>query len=414
MEKQEVLNELYALRAGLSVISQQYDKALSIEDDCDGKLAENAKDFSGDLVCYVRRPTEFDRENYFSNLEKLQDRYGYVENYEDKIEAGEIEADETVKVKRSWTHKIDENFAKGRKAFNRWLADDECDAYFNRILKDRQRDSELILYSKDKFSYKKESRREKILAIVFFSIAVVFAVAMAAMFAGACGKWNEGPADVITLVVVVILPFVLFLILSIVYICKSKSDKAAYKREVEEAKGLLTTAQWLVDNLPQNKERVRAILKEKDNKIAPISKSCNEFYMALAKRFNPLLDERDWAHLDLVIFELETRRADTVKEALQLVDRELQTERIQQTIVQATEQICYEIRRGFARLEATIVRCCEAICAQLAVMNVQLAGISSQLSELTDSVNLGNALQAKANVTSSQLLSSVNYIRYYN
>ncbi len=404
MEKQEVLNELYALRAGLSVISQQYDKALSIEDDCDGKLAENAKDFSGDLVWYERRPWEYDTEHYFLKLEKLQDRYGYVENYEDKIGAGEIEKDETVKAASSWEHKIDENYAKGRKAFNRWLADDECDAYFNRILQDRQnKQDSTINYCEEKRSAKKG----KILSIVFFSIAVVFAIAIAAMFAGDC-------RNIIAITIYLILPFVVFTVLGIVFICKSKSDKAAYKREVEEAKGLLTTAQWLVDNLPQNKERVRAILKEKDNKIAPIKESCNEFYMALAKRFNPLLDERDWAHLDLVIFELETRRADTVKEALQLVDRELQTERIQQTIVQATEQICYEIRRGFARLEATIVRCCEAICAQLAVMNVQLAGISSQLSELTDSVNLGNALQAKANVTSSQLLSSVNYIRYYN
>lgn len=404
MEKQEVLNELYALRAGLSVISQQYDKALSIEDDCDGKLAENAKNFSGDLVWYERRPWEYDNEHYFLKLEKLQDRYGYVENYEDKIKAGEIEADETVKAASSWEHKIDENYAKGRKAFNRWLADDECDAYFNRILQDRQnKQDSTINYSEEK----KSAKKGEILSIVFFSIAVVFAIAIAALFAGDC-------RNIIAITIYLILPFVVFTVLGIVFICKSKSDKAAYKRKVEEAKGLLAAAQWLVDNLPQNKERVRAILKEKDNRIAPISKSCNEFYMALAKRFNPLLDERDWAHLDLVIFELETRRADTVKEALQLVDRELQTERIQQTIVQATEQICYEIRRGFARLEATIVRCCEAICAQLAVMNVQLAGISEQLSELTDSVNLGNALQAKANVTSSQLLSTVNHIRYYN
>ncbi len=110
MEKQEVLNELYALRAGLSVISQQYDKALSIEDDCDGKLAENAKNFSGDLVWYERRPWEYDTEHYFLKLEKLQDRYGYVENYEDKIEAGEIEKDETVKAASSWEHKRQKGF----------------------------------------------------------------------------------------------------------------------------------------------------------------------------------------------------------------------------------------------------------------------------------------------------------------
>ena len=117
--------------------------------------------------------------------------------------------------------------------------------------------------------------------------------------------------------------------------------------------------------------------------------------------------------MDLVIFELETRRADNIKEALQLVDRELQTERIQQTIAQATEQICYEIRRGFTQLQTAIVQCTKAICLQLSSIDSKLSTISSQMSELTDAVNLGNALQAKANVTSAQLLSDVHDIRYY-
>ena len=117
--------------------------------------------------------------------------------------------------------------------------------------------------------------------------------------------------------------------------------------------------------------------------------------------------------MDLVIFELETRRADTVKEALQLVDRELQTERIQQTIAQATEQICYEIRRGFAELKSTIIELGRVISAQLNAVNLQLGEISGQLADLTDGVNLNNALLAKSNVTCSQLLSDVHAIRYY-
>ena len=45
MEKQDVLNELYALRAGLSAISQEYDKAQAIDCDCDKQLAKARKSF---------------------------------------------------------------------------------------------------------------------------------------------------------------------------------------------------------------------------------------------------------------------------------------------------------------------------------------------------------------------------------
>ncbi|MDE5721467.1 MAG: hypothetical protein K2I30_01825 [Clostridia bacterium] len=413
MEKQEVLNELYALRAGLSAISQEYDKAQAIDGKCDEVLAANAEDFCGGLICYDCRMKENDGKIYFHGLEKLQNRYGYIEGIEKKIQNGEITEDETVKATKSWASKIDENNLKGKKAFNRWLADDECDAYFNSVLLEAQKNRHAAFCGDiSNVNYKKESKRKTKRSVIFFCVAAVFAIFLALMFAGAFGKWNEGIADILTLVCLIIVAAAL-IIAGLVYLGTAKAYKTKYQRELTEADSILNSAQWLLDNLPQNKKKTREILKEKDDNIAPIKQSCNEFYAALAKHFNPLLDERDWQNLDLVIFELETRRADTVKEALQLVDRELQTERIQQTIVQATKQICYEIRRGFSELKSTIINCTKAICSQLFEVNMQLTGISRQLSELTDGVNLSNALQAKANVTSAQLLNDVQTIRYY-
>ncbi len=45
---------------------------------------------------------------------------------------------------------------------------------------------------------------------------------------------------------------------------------------------------------------------------------------------------------------------------------------------------------------------------------MQLAGISGQLANLTDAVNVGNCLQAKANVTSAQLCNDVHALRNYS
>lgn len=180
--------------------------------------------------------------------------------------------------------------------------------------------------------------------------------------------------------------------------------------------------------LPQVRKEAQKVLDERNAIVNSLVKYCNEYYKALLQEFNPLLDERDWKNLDLVIYELETRRADSVKEALQLVDRELQTERIERTIGEATKAICYTVARGFNELQSTVKICCDRICDRLddissqldnvmalqAIQSIQLAGISGRLADLTDSVNVGNALQAKANETSAQLCSDAHALRYYS
>jgi len=407
MEKEEAVNELYALRAGLSAISQEYDKAQAIENACDEKLMQNANEFCGDLVCYDHS-NRYTNEVYYPELKNIQARYDYIENYRTKIENGEIKSDETVEATKSWVTHIEKNELKGKKAYSRWLASDESDAYFQGILEGKQRIKDNVSdgwYDDHSAKYKQNAKKDLILSIVFFVLAVIsltFAISLSVSFNVQTGM----------MVFYLLFPSA-FLICGIVFLCMSISNKKSHKREIMKAENKIYKATDMLDKLPEVREKARAILKEKDDKIAPIKQSCSDFYTALQMRFNPILDERDWQHLDLVIFELETRRADTVKEALQLVDRELQTERIQQTIAQATEQICYEIRRGFAELKSTIIELGRVISAQLNAVNLQLGEISGQLADLTDGVNLNNALLAKSNVTSSQLLSDVHAIRYY-
>lgn len=410
----DIIGKLYALRAGLSVISQQLDKAQAIESECDEKLSESVQSLNG-LVCYDDYP----------ELNKLQERYGYKKDLTEDYNIIKENAKDNFAEQLTKERELKKsNDAKAKKAFNRWLAYDECDGYFNNLYGSAKQERKSL----SSFSSKKGIIRNTMLATIFFLIAAAFAIALLiALRYEAHENWNSGVVNlirhlfdikeregIIRLVFYVILPLLVFAILFFVFSGIAISDKIDLKRRVNKAKDQLMAAQWLLDNLPKTKENTRIILSEKDKKIAPIKESSNEFYMALKKQFSCILDERDWKNLDLVIYELETHRADSVKEALQLVDKELQTERIQQTIVQATEQVCYEIRRGFAEMRETIIECCRVISARLSTISMQLAYMSVQLNDLCDSVNMSNALQAKANVTSAQLISDIHAIRYYS
>lgn len=159
-----------------------------------------------------------------------------------------------------------------------------------------------------------------------------------------------------------------------------------------------------------NIEDIQKTVQTNKKSITTIKSGCEELYVALQKEFNNLLDARDWKNLDLVIYYFETRRADSVKEALQLVDREMQTQRIENIIIAATNQICNTLAIGFTMLQDTMVTCCNRLSAQIAQAS---AVQSSQLTQLTNSVNMGNALKAKANVTSEQLMNDVKQIRNF-
>lgn len=77
-------------------------------------------------------------------------------------------------------------------------------------------------------------------------------------------------------------------------------------------------------------------------------------YDLLVKQYGKLLDTRDWRIIDLIIWQLETGRADTLKEALQLADRETQTDRIIASVNSAANYIGTTIRDGLHGLQTTI------------------------------------------------------------
>ena len=172
-------------------------------------------------------------------------------------------------------------------------------------------------------------------------------------------------------------------------------------------------------------ERISAIPSERDTLLnnANISveadiDECDALYAALRNNFSSLLDERDWKNIDLIIFYFETGRADTFKEALQQVDREMQTDRIVGAIENAGTLISRTIQGGLSALRADMVKCFSLLSAQIdeanqrqyeAIGNLseQLKGLSSQV----EKINFSRSLAAKASVSSQQLAQDLHYMR---
>lgn len=146
------------------------------------------------------------------------------------------------------------------------------------------------------------------------------------------------------------------------------------------------------------------------------------FYDGLVETFRDLVDERDWSDLDLIIYYFETRRAESMKEALHLVDRERQTDKIANAVTRASREICRTMSISIARLQNDMRNCfnvlskeiilqTQILVNEMGAMREQTQFLSQQIMQqnryiqnLSSATNMNNALVATQNITSAQIL----------
>ena len=206
---------------------------------------------------------------------------------------------------------------------------------------------------------------------------------------------------------------------------------------VEDMRLAVRKAEWGVSHAKEYADQIKLIVDQANEKIAVIRERCDQMYIMLQRQFGKLLDPRDWKYVDLVIFNYETGRAFTRQEALQLVDRETQTDRIIASIDRAAKYIGDCVKTAAIMVTSAISN----VSQQLGEMNRNMQGLASgmesvntrigaladvqarqleaanaqnaQIAALVSETSLNNALLAKSNQTSQRLMEDVEYIRYY-
>lgn len=128
---------------------------------------------------------------------------------------------------------------------------------------------------------------------------------------------------------------------------------------------------------------------------------CSGIWDTLIGTYGSLLDSRDWGMLDLVIWQLETGRAETIKEALQLADRETQTDRIVKTMQSASAAIAQRIDDGFGSLKTQLSNSFYTLAVGLANATSTISGQISRSSEML-SGQIGESAKITAALYQSQ------------
>lgn len=162
-------------------------------------------------------------------------------------------------------------------------------------------------------------------------------------------------------------------------------------------------------------------IKNRRAKIALIAKESQEIIES-ARGLYTVIDFRDWANVDLIIFYYETGRADTMKEALQQVDRQRQNDTLVRAIGVATKMLSKTVRQSVSALEKTLEGSFRRLSVQLEAqhqtsmdevskLQASLEAQNSQLEYLgqvqTENQAMTNALLEKINVSSLKLASDM-------
>ena len=159
-----------------------------------------------------------------------------------------------------------------------------------------------------------------------------------------------------------------------------------------------------------------------------------EVKTALNATYDSWLSESDWENVDLLIYYLDTGRADTLKEALGMVDRQRQTNQIVEAISVASKAIQSTIQSATMRLATAMEESFTLISKQIGAMskninrlgnitaegqrvqneqNATIAAMGAKLVHLQEeqlsSNEMTQALLEKANVSSEQLLTDLRY-----
>ncbi len=139
-------------------------------------------------------------------------------------------------------------------------------------------------------------------------------------------------------------------------------------------------------------QNLLAITSKFNNEILPQSTAVAQTVRkAMLETSKGILNESDWQNIDFLIFYLETGRADSLKEALQLVDKQRQTEQITRAISEATNHISNTLNAAFNRLGSLMQDCFYNLGQQIQynhneAMNTMLNSFAS----LESTVNAGN------------------------
>ena len=137
-----------------------------------------------------------------------------------------------------------------------------------------------------------------------------------------------------------------------------------------------------------NAKEISALSEVRDSMQLTCSQKAKSIRNALVKEFGDIITEADWKNIDLLIYYLNTGRADSLKEALQLVDQQRQTNQIVYAIGTAASYISDTIVANTDKHARAMDNCFSNLSNQININHKQLIGA---IDDVNNSINYGIA-----------------------
>ena len=286
--------------------------------------------------------------NIRDNLRRLAQFDELAKKYEERLVGFDVEKDEALIGNKTLRFKK-ENEIK--------LVEQRIEERKNKIEKNKSTKKSSI-----------SSNKRQIAKNVFLVIFLLFGLALAAgiLFLLLDGNSEIGFFKAVGIFAVVIVAIILLFVVSIslgLSKAKTKENKdlmdaaarsTAYEEKaIEEDKAKLEGLKKSLSELesPENiVSRCDAAKAEYEKEMRPkLDKNLADRDKISAEIEGMSgLDRRDWAHIELIVYLLETGRADDLKEALQLVDREVQTRNILAGVESSNNRVVKVFGEGIA------------------------------------------------------------------
>lgn len=143
---------------------------------------------------------------------------------------------------------------------------------------------------------------------------------------------------------------------------QAMKDAEEYKEQIKAIKATLNNMERPVDpKYEQNKrdreeakKRREELEKEAYNQAIKCANSLIEFQQRVNDTFSKILDKSDWKNLDILIYALQTKRAYTLQEALNYCDQERRLNALSKAISNASNEITKTLNQGFSSLSTQI------------------------------------------------------------
>lgn len=386
ISKKQIISSLYTIRAGLSQVAQKKEKV-------DGLLPvieQNRKEHQRDRQRLISL-----KQKYQSNLDKIP-----------QISFRERELKKEIPVLQE---ELNEERAK-----------------------ENALSSKIKQYKASK--YDKVNNGYLVFSLIFLALIAINILVLVLIFKKDWSGW--------AILVSLFCSFVLFVVAAVVINPKEKIKKQEEQMQLE-AKKLHDEIISKESQLSKLKDELRDINKPKyevaetealrqklaspaeylalENNVKTTTEEGLVIYSALETTYSSLLDTRDWGNVDLLIYYLETNRADTVKEALHCLDEQLRHTELMTLLAMATKEVCSRIESWGSRISMQLDNVAanqQNILFELQTnqqnITSSMQNISVNLGQLLSETNMQNALIQKQNVSSQKLMEEVSALRSHS